>query len=329
MAGSIPNTRQAFKYYCMRSLGWPVIELNMEDDQVEDRITEALEHYMEFHMEGTELVYYKHAVTDVDKRNGYITLPENILGAVKVWPLSSFIGSRSDLFSIEYQIALESMYLWNNSSLIPYYMNRMYMELIQQLIVGEPMIRYNRHRDRLHIDWNWDKVNSPVIDSMATGTVSANSETQTLNGVGTSFLSTVAPGSHIALYNSANEYYIVKVDTVVTNTLLTLEEPAPFTNATATYASAIPGSYLLVEAYGVVDPEEFPDVWGDKWLQKYAIALIKRQWGNNTKKYGNMQLVGGNIFNGQQIYDEAIAEIKELEQEIYDTYSLPPLPMIG
>jgi hypothetical protein len=89
------------------------------------------------------------------------------------------------------------------------------------------------------------------------------------------------------------------------------------------------GDYLIIEAYQVVDPAVYSNVWGDRWLARYAAALIKQQWGSNLKKYQGMQLPGGLTFNGQQIYDEATSERKELETEMISSYSLPVTDMIG
>jgi hypothetical protein len=89
------------------------------------------------------------------------------------------------------------------------------------------------------------------------------------------------------------------------------------------------GQYLSVEAYEVVDPDTYTDTWGDRWLSQYATALIKRQWGNNLKKFEGMQMPGGLTFNGQKIYDEAIEEITGLEKEMITSYSLPVSDMIG
>jgi hypothetical protein len=89
------------------------------------------------------------------------------------------------------------------------------------------------------------------------------------------------------------------------------------------------GDYIIAEAYQIVDPDTYADVWKDRWLARYATCLIKQQWGNNLKKFGGMQLPGGLTFNGQQIYDEATEERKELEQEMIYSYSLPVTDMIG
>jgi len=89
------------------------------------------------------------------------------------------------------------------------------------------------------------------------------------------------------------------------------------------------GEYLLVEAYEVVDPEVYVDVWKDQWLMRYATALIKRQWGSNLTKFTGMQLPGGVQFNGEKIYNDSIQEIEKLEAEMINSYSLPVLDLIG
>ena len=84
---AVPTTRDEFKEYCLRKLGKPVIEINVDDDQVEDRIDESLRYYWDYHFDGTEKMYYRHAITQTDIDNKYITLPENVIGAVRVFPI--------------------------------------------------------------------------------------------------------------------------------------------------------------------------------------------------------------------------------------------------
>ena len=91
----------------------------------------------------------------------------------------------------------------------------------------------------------------------------------------------------------------------------------------------VAGQFLVVEAYQVVDPEVYTDVWNDRWLQRYVTAQIKQQWGSNLTKFTGMQLPGGVQFNGEKILDEATQEIKDLEQEMIFSYSLPASDMVG
>ncbi len=70
---AVPTTRAEFKEYCLRKLGKPVIEINVDDDQVEDRIDESLKYYYDYHFDGSEKIYYKHIVTSNDVTNKYTT----------------------------------------------------------------------------------------------------------------------------------------------------------------------------------------------------------------------------------------------------------------
>jgi hypothetical protein len=87
--------------------------------------------------------------------------------------------------------------------------------------------------------------------------------------------------------------------------------------------------YFLVEAYEIINPDTYTDVWKDRWLLRYTTALIKRQWGVNLTKYSGIQLMGGITFNGEKIYNEANSEIQQLEAEMLTSYSVPPEYMIG
>ena len=88
------------------------------------------------------------------------------------------------------------------------------------------------------------------------------------------------------------------------------------------------GDYIIAKAYKIMNPETYADVYKDRWLLRYASALIKKQWGTNLTKFEGMQLPGGLTFNGGKIYDDAVAEIDKLEEEIR-TLQYPPEDMIG
>ena len=89
------------------------------------------------------------------------------------------------------------------------------------------------------------------------------------------------------------------------------------------------GEYIIAEAYQIVDPTTYADVWKDRWLQNYATEKIKYQWGSNISKFSGMQLPGGVQFNGDKIMEDALAQIQALEQEMLSSYSLPVSDMIG
>jgi hypothetical protein len=89
------------------------------------------------------------------------------------------------------------------------------------------------------------------------------------------------------------------------------------------------GHYIVAEAYSIVDPNVYADVWKDRWLQSYASAKIKYQWGTNLTKFTGMTLPGNIQFNGEQILNDAQVEITKLEDEMIMSYSLPVTDMIG
>ena len=245
---ALPTTRENFKEYCLRTLGKPVVEINVDDDQVEDRIDEALSYYWDYHFDGTEKIFFRYQVTAQTKIDRYVPVPENVIGVINLFPIGQGLNT-NNLFNIRYQIALNDLYTLTSVSMVPYYMALTHVQFLEQMLVGQQPLRYNRHVNRLYIDMDWSIIND--------------------------------------------------------------------------------GDYIIAEAYQIVDPTTYVDVWKDRWLLRYATCLIKQQWGTNLKKFSGMQMPGGITFNGQQIYDEATQERQQLESEMITSYSLPVTDMIG
>ena len=153
---AVPTSREEFKQYCLRKLGKPVIEINVDDDQVDDRIDEALRYYWDYHFDGSDKIYYKHQITDQDITNKYITVPENIIGAIRVFPIADPVVRADDLFNIRYQIALNDLYTLTSVSMVPYYMTMEHLSLISELLVGQQPIRFTRSKNRVYIDMEWN-----------------------------------------------------------------------------------------------------------------------------------------------------------------------------
>lgn len=155
-----PATRSEFKEYCLRKLGKPVVDINVDDDQVEDRIDEALQFFYDYHFDGVQHTYYKHQVTQTDKDNGYIDIPdpEAIIGVVRVFPIGDPAMRSDDIFNIRYQIALNDLYNLTSVSMVPYYLAMEHLALIQEILVGKQPIDFNRHTDRIYIRMGWEKI---------------------------------------------------------------------------------------------------------------------------------------------------------------------------
>lgn len=156
---SRPTSKATFKEHCLRRLGKPVIEINVDEDQLDDRVDEALDYYADYHFDGFEHTYYKHQVTDTDKTNKYITLPDNIIGVVDLFDIGD-ATSTNNLFNVRYQIALNDLYDLSRYELVPYYMNFQNIRMIEEILVGKQRLRFNRHLNQLHVDMDWNRFNT-------------------------------------------------------------------------------------------------------------------------------------------------------------------------
>ena len=240
-----PNSRQGLVDYCLRRLGAPVVEINVDDDQLEDRVDEALQYFQHYHSDAIMRTYVKHQVTAFDMANEYIPIDDSVTNVKRVLPLTEE-NSSINMFDARYQIHLNDIFdLGNMGNLSNFTQIQSYLTTLDMMLNGAgELSRYNRHMNRLYIDADW--------------------------------------GSDIK-----------------------------------------EGDYLVIEVYQIVDPETYTDVYNDMFLKRYTTALIKRQWGTNLLKFENMQLPGGVILNGRQIYDDAIGEIDQLEEEMRQTHELP------
>ena len=109
---AVPNSRSTFKEYCLRSLGKPVVDVNVDDTQVEDRIDDALAYYRDYHFDGTERIIKSFEVTQTIKDNKQLDLsgedPE-IIGVTRIFDIGDSTQS-SNLFNIRYQIHLNDLH---------------------------------------------------------------------------------------------------------------------------------------------------------------------------------------------------------------------------
>jgi hypothetical protein len=154
---AVPNSKDTLKEYCLRKLGKPVIEINIDDDQMDDRIDEALMFYQDYHFDGVQDMFLKHEITATDISNEYITIANDYIGIVDIFDIGDST-STNNLFNVRYQIALNDMYDLSRMDLVPYFMNMMNLRHIEEMLVGKQPIRYNRHVNKLHIDMDWNKV---------------------------------------------------------------------------------------------------------------------------------------------------------------------------
>ena len=270
MSATKPATRDELKEYCLRRLGKPVTQINVDDGQVEDLIDEAIQYFQERHFDGVENILLKHQFTAADvtrftssdatttadnsdsweERNNYIEVPEHVFGISKVFGMKSS-SVRGNLFGLEYQLFLNDMYQFGSLDILNYYMTKTYLEDLDFVLNSGAFVQYrfNKRRDRLYLD----------VDAKD-----------------------------------------IKED-----------------------------NYIVIECHRALDPTSATDVFNDSFLKKYLTSLIKKQWGMNLIKFRGVKFPGGVELDGRQIYQDAITELKDIEESMLSTYELPPLDMIG
>jgi hypothetical protein len=248
-----PNSRQTLIEYCLRRLGDPVLEINVDEDQIEDRVDEAIQYYQEYHSDASVRTYLKHLVTATDVANEYIPISSDILYISKLFPMSSSFGTSFNFFDIKYQMMLNDIAdLQNFAGDLAYYEQmQQYLSMLDMKLSGTPQTQFSRHQDRLY-----------VFGDFKDGDIQV-------------------------------------------------------------------GEYLVAEVYTALDPDSHTSIYNDLWLKEYTTALIKQQWGMNLIKFEGVQLPGGVVLNGRQLYDDASAEIENLRQRIRDEFEFPADFFVG
>jgi len=184
-----PSTRQGLIDYCLRQLGAPVLEINVDDDQIDDLVDDAIQYFNERHYDGVEKMYLKYQITqdDVDRgqakgttgvgivtttatstsisgygtttssfyeTSNFIQVPDSVIGIERIFKFDTNSIS-GGMFSIKYQLFLNDLYYFNSVELLQYAMTKSYLETIDFLLTPDKQIRFNKRQDRLYLDIDW------------------------------------------------------------------------------------------------------------------------------------------------------------------------------
>lgn len=316
-----PSTRSEFKKYCLRRLGWPVIDINVDEDQVEDRIDDSLQFFQDYHFDGCEKLYMKHKITAEDIQRKWIYCPEPVIFVTGVMPFTSSDFSSMNMFDYNYQFYLSYLHDFASISYVGYEIARQHIRTLELIFAGTPQFRFNRHMNKLYLDINWSgdvkedryiviecyRALSPDAVTL-TGTLTSDGSSTTVTGYSTKFDQEVLEGDIITL-QSGEEVQIDKINSA-TEIVLLNPTSSPIDNVSFTKAGT-------------------SDVWNDRFLKQYATAKIKYQWGSNLSKFAGVQLPGGVTLDGPRIMQEALEEINKIEDEMQSYNVLPNEMFIG
>ena len=314
-----PVTRTEFKDYCLRRLGFPVIQINVDDDQVDDRIDDALQFFHDYHFDGVEKIYMKHRITQDDIDRKFIYCPDPVIFVTKIFPFDDS-NSSINMFDLRYQLRLHDLYDFTSVSYVSYEITMQHITTLNMLFSGYPQHRFNRHQNKIFLDIDWSRdatlgeyvviecYRKLVPDTiMLTGTVTATNTSNLITGTGTTFDQQIIEGDIITVGGQD-----VQVNRIIspTQAYLTTNLTTSVTTATATKTGV-------------------SDVWDDRFLKQYATALIKYQWGTNLSKFAGVQMPGGVTLDGPRIMAEAQVEIDKIETEMQAYNVLPPEILTG
>ena len=151
------TTRQNLIDYCLRRLGAPVTEINVDDDQVSDRIDDAIEFFQEYHFDGVEKVFLKHTVTQTDIDNEYIDVVDPVISVLRVLPIPNFNAFQGGFFNEEYQLRLNDLDSFTGSSLIHWAMHQTNFSLVEHLFSIQPTLLFNRKQNKMYLETDWDE----------------------------------------------------------------------------------------------------------------------------------------------------------------------------
>ena len=187
---AVPTTKATLKSYCLRALGFGVIDINVSDDQADDRLDEALQFFAQYHYDGIEKMYLKHLITSDEvtrarsdasttatdtadssitatwkEGKNFIPIPSAVVSVVQVFPFTD-TGAGSNMFDIRYQLRLNDLFDFSSTSVIQYQMTMDNIQLLEHILVGETPIRFNQHQNRLYVDMDWANDVTADVDYM-------------------------------------------------------------------------------------------------------------------------------------------------------------------
>ena len=346
-----PTTKAELKDYCLRRLGAPVLEINVDDDQIDDLIDDAIQLFQERHFDGVERMFLKHKLTasDVAKFRGLDQ--EQLLGTATGAVLTVKIveegtsgyttgtavsGTGGNSSNATFDITAKDGKITEvevNAAGTNYLVDD---EITFIQGSGDAKIKVTGVQEQT--EWeerdNFLQIPPQVLGINRVFGVKGSNIRSNLFGLEYQlFLNDLYQfGSVDILSYFMTKTYLETLDMVLNNGAFI---PYRFNRrADRLYIDTDrlmldEGSYLIIDCHRLLDPQTYTEVYNDPFLKKYTTALIKRQWGQNLIKFKGAQLPGGITMNGRELYDDGNSEVMKIEDEITSTYELPPNWEIG
>ena len=304
-----PNSRTTLIDYCLRSLGAPVIEINVDEDQIEDRIDEAFQFYNTFHADAIEKVFLKHQVT-----GSTLALSASVAENFTVG--ETITGGTSGATAIVHNTTAGSNLVYDSlgNPNLPFQAN--------EVVTGGTSSTTGTISSITLGDIENGYLPTPDLVKQVTRVFPFN-ENHTTDMFSIDYQLHLNDIYSLGFMGNLSEYYMTQswlslLDLIVDTDDKHIDFNVHRNNLRIDMnwkTEVVIGSYIIVECQRVLDPDAYTDVYNDYFLKRYATALIKMQWGINLSKFEGMVMPGGVTFNGRQILEDAKEEIKELTEE--------------
>ena len=304
-----PNSRTTLIDYCLRSLGAPVIEINVDEDQIEDRIDEAFQFYNTFHADAIEKVFLKHQVT-----GSTLALSASVAENFTVG--ETITGGTSGATAVVHNSSTGSNIIYPSlgDSNTPFQVN--------EVVTGGTSGTTGTISTINLGDIENGYVPTPDLVKQVSRVFPFN-DTHTTDMFSIDYQLHLNDIYSLGFMGNLSEYYMTQSWLSLLDLIVDTDNKHIDFNVHRNTlridmdwkAEVAIGSYIIVECERVLDPDAYTDVYNDYFLKRYATALIKMQWGINLSKFEGMVMPGGVTFNGRQILEDAKEEIKELTEE--------------
>ena len=314
--------------YCLRRLGHPVIEINVDDQQLSDRIDDALQFFQEYHFDGVEKTFVKHQITGSKLKltanlAGNFTKGETITGGTS--GATAIVDGADDTAQF---IQIEQVKSGTFQG--------------GETITGDrsgatATLHGTDTYTKGDIENGYVPISNNILGITRVFNFGGAATNNTKDGQLFDLMYQFRMNDLYNLMGADMIYYsVVQSHLTTLEKLLTGDRQIRWNRKTDRLYIDTDwdktfniGDYIVAEAYAIIDPATYSEVYDDMFLKKYTTALFKKQWGDNLKKFAGIQMPGGVTLNGEVIYNEAVEELRQIEQEMQLKYELPPQFMIG
>lgn len=324
-AGARIDGRVALIHWCLRKLGAPVIDINVDEDQIEDRIDEALMYFRDYHFDGVERCYLQHQITASVMELSAPFVDDILRGAILIGQTSGAIGLVFDKSTDNRKIRFKT----NTTA---------------KFVKGETVKIDGTSLEFQILDSN----SAIVLGDIDNKYISVGTKVLSITNIIPQESSTIG-GNLGGMFDFQYQFALNNMFNLASTDLVTYQIYQQYITQWEIMFRGAKGirfnrktdrvyldiqdwnvdSWIVLEAWVALDPTKYTEVYSDEFVREYACSLIKLQWGANLKKYSGIQLPGGTTLNGQQIYDEALAEIEKLRERVRKEFELPPDFLVG